>query len=226
MAKRSYKKIITDEVFYRLWRNAGKYDTLKEYINAYTYETLKEYNYLQKRCELDGVQIIELLRAIYEAYNLSYNQIREMAGKENKEIAHIFCISTNTIFEWAKENNRCPDHIRLMMLKQFHLFNLGKYIYLESEVERENDKPKIYKQRQEKTVRKLKGEKEESNITPNNKNDETDWLDLDDEEFDNLLPDTSWLNESIRKWEENHVTKSRDSILTETDYLKDRMRRK
>lgn len=137
-------KIIPDRIFHKLWDEAGKYDDLDEYIIS-TSSNSKVFNY--KSHDLDYPEYAELLKNIYTCRKLKLKDIADKTSKQKSELSHIFCIPIRTIEAWYSDINTIPAYILLMMLKHFHLINLGKYIRLESEIEREATRPAIYNKR-------------------------------------------------------------------------------
>ena len=137
-------KIIPDRIFHKLWDEAGKYNDLEEYIISISSNS-KIFNY--KSHDLDYPEYAELLKNIYNCRKLKLKDISDKVSKQKSELSHIFCIPIRTIEAWYSDINTIPDYILLMMLKHFHLINLGKYIRLESEIEREATKPSIYNKR-------------------------------------------------------------------------------
>ena len=137
-------KIIPDRIFHKLWDEAGKYNDLDEYIISISSNS-KIFNY--KSHDLDYPEYAELLKNIYNCRKLKLKDISDKVSKQKSELSHIFCIPIRTIEAWYSDINTIPAYILLMMLKHFHLINLGKYIRLESEIEREATKPSIYNKR-------------------------------------------------------------------------------
>lgn len=142
-------KIIPDREFHRLWDQAKRYSVSDDYIKAMIGDIGENPCMNYKKYHLDYVEYLDMLRLIYEMSVLTFRGILEQTGKRKSEISHIFCIPIRTVEEWYTGGNSCPVYIRLMLLKHFHLFNLGKYIKLESEVEYFATFPAIYEKRAE-----------------------------------------------------------------------------
>ena len=134
-------KIIPDRVFHKLWVNAGNYSSDEEYINC-TVSDSKMFNF--KGHGLDYPEYADMLKKIYRLRHYKLKDISGITSKKKSELSHIFCIPIRTIEAWYSDINVIPPYILLMMLKHFHLLELGKYVRLESEIEHENSKPAVY----------------------------------------------------------------------------------
>lgn len=138
------KRIIPDKIFSKLWRGAEKEDDKKEYIRKYSSVSSENYTNL-KLIGLEYEEGLYLLSEIYDKQKMEFKTILEAAGKRKSDISTTFCIPIRTVEEWYNGKNKCASYIRLMLLKHYHLLNLGKYIYMENEEEYERSKPAVYK---------------------------------------------------------------------------------
>ena len=142
-------KIIPDRIFHKLWTEAEKYVDYEDYVSA-CISNSKLFNY--KAHGLDYPEYAGMLKNIHKLRNYKLRDISETASKKKSELSHIFCIPIRTIEAWYSQINEMPSYILLMMLKHFHMFELGKYIRLESEIEYIETKPAIYAKRKDKEI--------------------------------------------------------------------------
>lgn len=143
--RRPRLRILPDKAFRKIWDKANSGLTLEEYMRIFTGSSAGKPYVDFKRYYIDYVESLDLLKAVYEAAQLSFFDILQKSGKRKSEISDMFCIPIRTIEEWYSGKNRCSTYIRLMLLKQFHLLSLGnKYIKLESEVLFLSSMPSIY----------------------------------------------------------------------------------
>lgn len=134
MAKKrvSRIKILPDKIFHKLWDDAATIESEKNYVKKYLSVLSDEYiNF--KKYNISDEQALELIRNIYLYSNMTFKEITNRANKNLSDIAHTFCISYRTVESWNRGVNKCPGYIRLMLLKQYKLLDLGKGIKLESE---------------------------------------------------------------------------------------------
>lgn len=149
---------IPDKLFHKIWEISSKnremtQEELIKHINAGKTIDYKKYG-------LDYVKFCYLIVKIKKYEEFSFKEIMEMAGKRKIDISDIFCVPIRTVEEWYTGNNKCPAYMRLIMLKQFHLLHLDKYMKLKSEIEYKESKPKIYDKREnisEKIVKTSEG---------------------------------------------------------------------
>lgn len=148
--KNSRLKIIPNTVFSKLWNVANTDISLGDYISAFSKTDGKYYKVfmqLSTKAGLDYVESIELLQRIYKLSRISFSEILDLSQKTTTQISAAFCIPIRTVEDWHSEKNRCNAYIRLMLLRQLHLFELGKYIRVESEMEYFATMPRIYNER-------------------------------------------------------------------------------
>ena len=134
-------KIIPDRIFHKLWDSIDKYDSTEDYVSALsTDSSLFNYN----SYKITYSECIYLLKSLYKAKKMTFKELIEAAGAKKSEISHIFCIPIRTVEDWYSEKNRTPSYIKIMILKQFHMLDLGKYVRLQSSIEYIKTQPSIY----------------------------------------------------------------------------------
>ena len=134
-------KIIPDRIFHKLWDSIDKYDGREDYVSALsTDSSLFNYN----SYKMTYSEAIYLLNSLYKAKNMTFKELIDAAGVKKSEISHIFCIPIRTVEDWYSGRNRTPSYIKIMVLKQYHMLDLGKYVRLESSIEYIKTQPSIY----------------------------------------------------------------------------------
>lgn len=233
MANNSRQKIIPDKIFYKLWKMSTSGCTKKEYLNYFLNVTSNGYINFKKKYNIQFEEAAEMLNNIYDAATMPFNILLEKTGKKKCEIRDIFCIPQRTFEDWCSGKNKVNQTIKLMILRQFHLIHLGKYIKVQSEIEYEKSTPKVYKKHTDKNNKVVKEDdkhevsKKVSNWTP--KQNEVDspskYESMSDEEFDKLLDDIS-IQRKERTEEKKRIEDAANisRILRETDYLNDIMK--
>ena len=111
------------------------------------YETISKYfnpSYLEKKSGLSMKEVYVVLENVYKVYNMQFDEIMKEAGTTNSKLRDSFCIPEKSIEAWKSGRNRCPDYIRLMLLRYYHLLKLGKYIYTEEYDDYLKTIPKVY----------------------------------------------------------------------------------
>lgn len=200
-------KIIPDKLFNKLWKTANKTNDKQIYIRYFTSTISKDYVNFEKY-NLSYMEFSYLLSIIYDNSKLTFKDILLNNKIRKCDISNIFCIPIRTVEEWYTGNNKCPDYIRLMILRHYYLFNLGKYIYIESEVKREQDKPHIYN-------------KQTTEVYKSHKKINTDTDDELLKKIDKSLESRSVIIQST----DNCYSESKD-ILSRTDYLGEIIKRR
>jgi len=147
------KKILPDRLFAVLWNGAEKSIDKTDYIRQYTMPGSKDYVEFSKKYGIDYEDAITMLNEIYDKNKLSVKEILAMAGKKKADIANAFCIPIRTIEDWYAGKTSCAPYIRLLLIKQYHLLSLGKYIRLEAEEEYKNSFPEVYKKREDDCIK-------------------------------------------------------------------------
>jgi DNA-binding transcriptional regulator YiaG len=138
------RKVITDRNFHELWKIASESGTFEEMRNQCEESKRVNREKLREKYKIEIDEVLTIYKAIYEAYNTGYKEILEKANVSNSEISHRFCIPIRTVEAWKYGKNNCPDYVRLMLLRHFHLIDLGKYIYTQEYVEYIESIPRVY----------------------------------------------------------------------------------
>lgn len=141
--KESRIKIIPDILFHTLWDQAEKYESSYNYIKDVT-RFDSEYIDKIRATGLDEDDIYLFLRQIHTYRHMDMTEILKAANTSKAKVSHIFCIPIRTLEDWCSKKNKCPGYAKLMVLKQFHQFKLGKYVRLESEIVYKESKPSVY----------------------------------------------------------------------------------
>lgn len=142
------KRIVPDRLFSLLWNEAEKSKSKSEYLKKYTLVSSAScIDFKKYRIGYD--EGVAMLSEIYEKANMSFREIVAMAEKKKADISNTFCIPIRTVEEWYSGKNKCNSYIRLLLIRQYHLLNLGKFIYTEAEEEFKNTVPSTYKKREE-----------------------------------------------------------------------------
>lgn len=146
-------KILPDRVFHKLWDAVDRYESPDGYIN-----NIIENNRIfdHRRYGLDYVEACFVLDNIYKLKNMSFKDILEAAGTKKSVVSHIFCIPIRTLEDWFSGVNRSPAYIRLMMIKYFHLLNLGKHVRIESDINFFRTRPSVYVRHKQKNEKRVK----------------------------------------------------------------------
>ena len=136
-------KIIPNKVFYQMWKEVQGVETAEDYVNALTsFQSGKRIQF--DKYNINYSESYILLKNIYEAYCLSFREILEKANLKKSQASYEFCIPIRTIEDWYSGKNKCPSYIKLSIIRAYRLLDLGKYIYLQSEIEYLNRKKPIY----------------------------------------------------------------------------------
>lgn len=143
MKKKSRLKILPDRIFHKMWDEATN-TSLLDFIHTFTSPLSKEYIDFYRRYDIEPLAASDMLSHIHKRANQSLKAILEEAGIKKSEVYHCFCVPKRTLDDWYTGVNRCPSYFRLVLLKQYHLLSLGKYIILESEKKYRSTFPPIY----------------------------------------------------------------------------------
>ena len=126
-----------------MWKEAQNAETMEDYVDAMTsFQSDKRIRLDKYNVSYDETYI--MLKNIYEAYCLSFRDILEKADLKKSQASYEFCIPIRTIEDWYSGKNKCPSYIRFSIIRAYRLLDLGKYIYLQSEIEYVNRKKPIY----------------------------------------------------------------------------------
>ena len=156
-------RIIPDKLFSSIYLTSFEGYSKQEHQDLFlSYKSSKKIDFWRKY-RIGEYEAATLINAIYDLANLSFNDLIIKTGKKKCEIRDIFCIPQRTLENWCYGKQPDNHAIRLMIIKQYHLLNLGNYIKLESELEYEDTKPKIYKKNNIKTESDTKTQLDFSN---------------------------------------------------------------
>lgn len=158
-------KILPDNLFSTLWSEAEKHDDKSEYINKFTSYTSKDVIRFKANYDIEIEEAYNVLSEIFDKQHMTFKEILEAAGKTKAEISHSFCIPYRTVEDWYRGKAKCASYIRLSILRQYHLINLGKHIYTELEEEYKTSKPAVYR-KQKNNLEPIVQKKEEPKQIP------------------------------------------------------------
>ena len=158
------KKVLSDKSFAAIWEASSKAKSYRELCNMAF--TSKYFNplYLEKNSGLNLEEVYTVLENIYEAYNMTFAQIMTEAKTTNSKLRDCFCIPEKSIEAWKSGRNKCPDYIRLMLIRYYHLLNLGKYIYTQGYEYYMETIPRVYEVGQGEALQKASLEKKKDNL--------------------------------------------------------------
>ena len=128
------QSIIPDSLFFELWMTAEKTEDKNGYISQTLGHASKKLARFVRENQIQTKSVADMLGKIYDLSHLDFCQIVQISGKRKSQIRDIFCIPIRTIEDWYVGKNRCPAHVRLMLLKHFLLLDLGTGVCLESEL--------------------------------------------------------------------------------------------
>lgn len=157
MERKSRVVIIPNILFHQIWDICIKIDNSHfKNINDFNITEYIRYNYNinYKKSKLDYVQFTYLCEQTFKISRFSFKELLKLINKGKASISHEFCIPIRTVEDWYAEKNKCPEYIKLMILKQYHQLSFGKYMKLESEVNYFKTVPPVYSERTKTTIRK------------------------------------------------------------------------
>lgn len=209
--KNNRRKILSNKAFHAIWDKASKVDTYEELKQKIQEDKKASTNALKKNSGITYDEALFIYKALYECYNTSFAEIMKLASVSNSEIRDIFNIPIRSIEEWKSGRNRCPDYIRLMLLRYFHLISLGKHIYSEDQVVYLSTLPKVYKDR--------KGDsKQEEIISKSNCQSEEDILNNIDKRI-KAIEESQKARDEIYRVSKQLKRQPSPDILNETDFI-------
>ena len=139
-------KVIPDRIFHKLWDKVDDFDDPEAFISEISLNT-SFFNY--NKYGITHEECLELLKSVYMAKNRTLKDILDEVSLKKSDISHIFCIPIRTVEDWYAGRNRTPSYIILMLLKHFHLLNLGKYVRIESMLIHARTQPAIYEKHEQ-----------------------------------------------------------------------------
>ena len=143
-------KIIPDPLFYELWNVSYGCNSHEDFFSTILKNPPKGFKNFMTDYKVTSGLMMTILEKIYDFSHMSAKEVFEKTGKKKAELRDIFCIPLRTLEDWCYNKSHIPTYAKLMMLKHFHLLNLGNQVYLESEVIHEYTKPKVYVRHEEK----------------------------------------------------------------------------
>lgn len=124
-------KIIPDRVFHKLWDRVRDYNSLSSYIDA-CLSPLSSYYIDLSKYKIDYVTSCDLLKSIFEAANYSISDLIRIIDISNAALSHRFCIPIKTVESWKAAKTDCPGYVKIMIMEEYGIPYLPKYIYTES----------------------------------------------------------------------------------------------
>lgn len=227
-------KIIPDKLFFKFWKAANEGYDKQNYISNFTSSASTDFVDFKNKYGIYYEEAAEMLNNIYKTANMPFPEVIEKTGKKKSQIRDIFCIPQRTLEDWCYGKAKPNQSIKLMILRQFHILSLGKYIHVQSEIDFEELKPRVYKKREVPVKRKdnIENEHYHQGITEEDKKEQEylnnqeqsltpvkSYHDMSDEEFDWILNN---IKDSTMEQEENIRNAAKVSkVLRNTDYLSD-----
>lgn len=156
-------RILPNKLFETLWKQAPLFETLEEYTSFFTSPISQNRIRFLEKYNINEEETFTILKSIYDLSNLSFLCLVKRIGVTKSALSHEFCIPIRTIEDWYSGKNKCPSYIRLMIIKNYRLFEFGHFIYLESEIEYMKRKPSVYhKKKEEKETSEFNQKKEQN----------------------------------------------------------------
>lgn len=137
-------RIIPNKLFFQLWKEASSSVSVNDYIDKFISIRSDKRIPFANKYGINQEEAYVLLRNIYEAYSMSFKDILDHARIKKSQASYEFCIPIRTIEDWCSGKNKCPSYIKLSVIRAYRLLDLGKYIYLESEIDYLNRKKPVY----------------------------------------------------------------------------------
>ncbi len=195
--------VITDRIFHKLWDIALSSDSFNLYYSSVTNEDSPNFVNLSK-FNLSPDCLYDLLKSIYNAANISINDILAKYNFSKASFAHRFCIPIRTVENWCSNTNKCPGYTKLMFLHSLNEQILPTGFQTEFINNSTQTKP---------TKKKSPSKKISKRELPKSLNY-------------NSYNYNSNENFSLRDWEQTHSTDNSSDILSKTDYLSDILKRR
>lgn len=103
---------MTDKLFYKLWQDALDQPNKDMYIGEYGYPDWFD------EISNDAAEIVHTLETIHDVAHMSVRDIINRAGLTQAGFAIKFCIPLRTVEDWARDNRKCADYLRLLFCRQ------------------------------------------------------------------------------------------------------------
>ena len=107
---------MTDQLFYKLWRDALAQPNLEIYIGEYGYP------YWFDEISEDVNEVVSTLTAIHRVAHMTVREMIKSSGLTQAAFAVKFCIPLRTVENWAMGLRQCPDYTRLLLARQLNLY--------------------------------------------------------------------------------------------------------
>ncbi len=196
-------KVIPDRIFHKIWLLSLDHDAPDDFIASVIHGTRA---FKGDKYGLDYVETLEFLKTVFELSHLTFADIVASTGCKKSEISHIFCIPIRTVEDWYSGRNKAPSYVNIMIMKQFHLFRLGKYVRLESDITHAKTQPAIYSKRTPKKAVLLSYDAFDSiNINEDEKHTPT-WL---NDEFDSNTEYEEYLDRIVAESVKNRRNRAK-----------------
>ncbi len=125
-------KILPDRIFHRIWNLALSEDDkaifLAKMITGDGKNVIRPQKY-----RIDAVLWYDVLRGIFDAAHMDMAEIVKSSGRKKADISHYFCIPIRTLEDWCSARSNPPAYVRLMLIREFDLLNIGENVRLETE---------------------------------------------------------------------------------------------
>lgn len=105
--------------FNLLWSEALRSDDALVFLNEWLASSI--WGDTEKLSDSEMLSIRETLMEIWNAAHMSIKDICEQKKLTMAELSNRFCIPYRTIQNWCNGTNKCPDYVRLMILKQLNI---------------------------------------------------------------------------------------------------------
>lgn len=145
MKKNTRIKIIQDRLFKKIWYTAIENNDEQMYINMVLRSDRPLIDHIKLNITYE--EIVYMLSNIYKMAHISFKDLLEKSNLKKCEVSNYYCIPIRTVEDWYNGKNKCPEYVKLMILRSNHMLILGKYIKLQSELLFEKKKPGIYKKK-------------------------------------------------------------------------------
>jgi hypothetical protein len=137
-------RILPDALFNILWNKSLDYTNAHEFSSVVLADMSPKLSRFIQSYRIPTDDVMEMLEGIHSASHMLFPDILSKSSKRPSEIRDIFCIPIRTIEDWKSCKKPCPAYIRLMLIRHFYLLDLGRQMYLQSDMERQLLRPRVY----------------------------------------------------------------------------------
>ena len=124
-------KILPDRIFHRIWSFALEEEDRATFLAKMITGDGKAV-ITPGKYRIDAILWYDVLRGIHDAAHMDMAEIIRLSGKRKADISHYFCIPIRTLEDWCSQKSSPPSYVRLMLIREYGLLNLGKNVVLES----------------------------------------------------------------------------------------------